>query len=94
MADLLIGQSRYADAKQALLDAEVRLREVGDRMRLVLLLCSRARAEAATGHRALAESALVEADALEDSVHASRDTELARTIAETRQALGMPCSER
>jgi predicted ATPase/class 3 adenylate cyclase len=88
LAELLTNQRMTSEAESALELGERRLREVGDRLELAKLLCTRGHLHAAKGDVEPARAALSEAEALGVALSIGTNTELGRGIAQLRASLG------
>jgi len=87
LGEMLAIQGRHDEARNRLRLGETRLREVGDRVGLVVLLCHRGHAEVAAGDPSAGREALAAAEAAALLTGAGPDSEVGHAIARLREAL-------
>lgn len=88
LGDLYFRQGRIADAAARLAQAEAMLREQGDRPMLARVLCVRGLVDLANADAAAASAALSEAEAAAATMGVGPDSEIGRSLAKLRRALG------
>jgi hypothetical protein len=88
LGDLFIRQGRIDEARAVLAAGESVLRQVGDKFYLAFVLCGRAEVERLAGYVAAARASCSEAESLAAETLSGPTSELARTIAKLREAIG------
>jgi predicted ATPase len=86
-------EGRLEEAREAVALGEILLREVGEGRELGICLCDRADIERRSGNLPAAMEKLGEAEALAARMAVGPDSELGRTLARLRQALGVERAE-
>jgi len=87
LGELLALRGRVEQAREALRNGDEILRGIGDRLKLAMLLCDWARAEAAAGDPAAARAKAAEASAVVEAIGAGADSEAGRSVAALREEL-------
>jgi len=83
----LARQGRFGEAREALRAGEALLREVGDQLGLVILLCDCGHAEVTAGDLGAAGAALAAAETAAKALGAGPDSEAGLQIIKLRAAL-------
>ncbi len=87
LGELLARQGRFDEARESFRRGEALLREVGDQLRLVLLLCDWGRAEVVARDIDAARSALAAAEKVAEAMKAGPDSEVRQRISALHEML-------